>query len=83
MWMASYMPRVLRPLQLQHITPHHKIAALAVVSGAGAIASGLATPLAGALSDRTTHRYAPPGALSPSGYSAWSRRRVLRPTRAI
>jgi MFS family permease len=59
MWMASYTPlQVLLPLQLQHITPHHKIVALAVVTGAGAIASGLATPLAGALSDRTTHRYA-------------------------
>ncbi len=59
MWMASYTPlQVLLPLQLQHITPHHKIVALAVVTGAGAIASGLATPLAGALSDRTTRRYA-------------------------
>ena len=59
MWMASYTPlQVLLPLQLQHITPHHKIVALAVVSGAGAISSGLATPVAGALSDRTTRKYA-------------------------
>jgi MFS family permease len=59
MWMASYTPlQVLLPLQLQHITPRHKIVALAVVTAFGAIASGLATPLAGALSDRTTHRYA-------------------------
>ena len=59
MWMASYTPlQVMLPLQLQHITPHHKIVALAVVSGAGAIASGLATPVAGALSDRTTRKYA-------------------------
>jgi len=59
MWMASYTPlQILLPLQLQHITPRHKIVALAVVTGFGAIASGLATPLAGALSDRTTHRYA-------------------------
>src|ERR1700716_1959975 len=58
MWMASYTPlQVLLPLQLEHITPRHKIVALAVVTGAGAIASGLATPLAGALSDRTTRRY--------------------------
>jgi MFS family permease len=58
MWMASLTPlQVLIPLQLQHITPQHKIAALALVSGLGAIASGLATPLAGALSDRTTHRF--------------------------
>jgi MFS family permease len=59
MWMASYTPlQVLLPLQLQHITPHHKIVALAVVTGFGAIASGVATPLAGALSDRTTGRFA-------------------------
>ena len=58
MWMASLTPlQVLIPIQLQDITPQHKIAALAVVSGLGAIASGLATPLAGALSDRTTGRY--------------------------
>jgi MFS family permease len=59
MWMAAYTPlQVLIPTQLQDITPHHKIAALAVVTGVGAVASGLATPVAGALSDRTTHRYA-------------------------
>jgi MFS family permease len=58
MWMASLTPlQVLIPIQLQDITPRHKIVALAVVSGLGAIASGLATPLAGALSDRTTHRF--------------------------
>jgi MFS family permease len=59
MWMASYTPlQVLLPTQLQDITPDHKIVALAIVSGAGAIASGLATPVAGALSDRTTRKYA-------------------------
>ncbi len=59
MWMASYTPlQVLLPTQLQDITPHHKIVALAIVSGVGAIASGLATPVAGALSDRTTRKYA-------------------------
>jgi MFS family permease len=59
MWMAAYTPlQVLLPTQLQDITPRHKIAALAVVTGFGAVASGLATPVAGALSDRTTHRYA-------------------------
>jgi MFS family permease len=59
MWMGAYTPlQVLIPTQLQDITPHHKIAALAVVTGFGAVASGLATPVAGALSDRTTHRYA-------------------------
>jgi MFS family permease len=56
MWMASYTPlQVLLPTQLQDITPHHKIAALGLVSAVGAIASVLATPIAGALSDRTTH----------------------------
>ncbi|MGD0685338.1 MAG: MFS transporter [Streptosporangiaceae bacterium] len=58
MWMASLTPlQVLIPIQLQDISPRHKIAALALVSGLGAIASGIATPLAGALSDRTTHRF--------------------------
>ncbi|MEP7023196.1 MAG: MFS transporter [Actinomycetota bacterium] len=55
MWMTSLTPlQVLIPIQLQDITPHHKIAALSLVSAVGAISSGLATPLAGALSDRTT-----------------------------
>jgi MFS family permease len=59
MWMATYTPlQVLLPTQLQDITPDHKIVALAIVSGVGAIASGLATPIAGALSDRTTRKYA-------------------------
>jgi MFS family permease len=59
MWMSTYTPlQVLLPTQLQDITPQHKIVALAIVSGVGAIASGLATPLAGALSDRTTRKYA-------------------------
>jgi MFS family permease len=59
MWMASYTPlQVLIPTQLQDITPRHKIVALAVVTGASAIASGIATPIAGALSDSTTHRFA-------------------------
>jgi len=59
MWMASYTPlQVLIPIQLQDITPRHKIVALAVVTGTSAIASGIATPIAGALSDNTTHRFA-------------------------
>jgi MFS family permease len=59
MWMAAYTPlQVLLPTQLQNITPSGKIVALAVVTGVGAVASALATPLAGALSDRTTHRFA-------------------------
>ncbi|HEY2639765.1 MAG TPA: MFS transporter [Streptosporangiaceae bacterium] len=58
MWMASLTPiQVVLPLQLQNIDNKHKIQALAIVSGLGAVASVLATPLAGALSDRTTRAY--------------------------
>jgi len=58
MWMASLTPiQVLLPIQLQDIDSKHKIEALAIVSGVGAIASVLATPLAGALSDRTTYAF--------------------------
>jgi MFS family permease len=59
MWMAALTPlQVLIPIQLQDITPGHKIVALSIVSAVGAISSALATPLAGALSDRTTHGFA-------------------------
>jgi MFS family permease len=59
MWMASYTPlQILLPTQLQDIDPSGKIVALAVVTGVGAVASGIATPLAGALSDNTTSRFA-------------------------
>lgn len=58
MWMASLTPiQVLLPIQLQDIDSKHKIVALAIVSGLGAVASVLATPIAGALSDRTTYAY--------------------------
>jgi MFS family permease len=58
MWMASLTPiQVLLPIQLQNIDKAHKLEALAIVSGVGAVASVLATPLAGALSDRTTYAY--------------------------
>jgi len=58
MWMASLTPlQVSMPQQLQDITPGHKILALASVSAAGAVASVIATPVAGALSDRTTHAF--------------------------
>ena len=58
MWMASLTPiQVLLPIQLQNIDKAHKLAALAIVSGVGAIASVLATPVAGALSDRTTYAF--------------------------
>ena len=55
MWMASLTPlQVSMPQQLQDITPHHKVLALSLVSAAGAVAAVVATPVAGALSDRTT-----------------------------
>src|SRR3984885_1321754 len=58
MWMASLTPlQVSLPQQLQDITPHHKILALALVSAAGAVAAVIATPIAGALSDRTTRAF--------------------------
>jgi MFS family permease len=58
MWMASLTPiQVILPIQLQDIDAKHKIEALAIVSAVGAVASVLATPVAGALSDRTTHAY--------------------------
>ena len=58
MWMASLTPiQVLLPIQLQNIDKAHKLAALAIVSGVGAVASVLATPIAGALSDRTTYAF--------------------------
>ena len=58
MWMASLTPlQVLIPDQLQNIDPKGKILALGLVSAFGAVASLLATPIAGALSDRTTHTY--------------------------
>ena len=56
MWMANQTPsQVMLALQLQDITPRHKIVALGVVTAVGAISSALATPLVGALSDRTAH----------------------------
>jgi MFS family permease len=56
LWMGCLTPlQVMLPQQLQDITPHHKIAALAVVSAVGAVASVIATPVAGALSDRTSY----------------------------
>jgi MFS family permease len=58
MWMASLTPvQILLPLQLQAADPRHKIAALGIVTGLGAVAACLATPLAGALSDRTTRGF--------------------------
>ena len=58
MWMASITPlQVVIPAQLQSIDPHGKILDLGLISAFGAIASLLATPIAGAFSDRTTQAY--------------------------
>jgi len=58
MWMASLTPiQVLLPIQLQDINPKTKLLSLGLVSAVGAIASVLATPIAGALSDRTTDAF--------------------------
>jgi MFS family permease len=55
MWMAALTPaQVILPIQLQNIDPNGKIGALALVSALGAVSSVIATPVAGALSDRTT-----------------------------
>jgi MFS family permease len=56
MWMAVQAPsQVVLALQLQDITPRHKIAALGIVTAVNAVSSALATPIVGALSDRTAH----------------------------
>jgi len=56
MWMANQTPsQVMLALQLQDITPRHKIVALGVVTAINAVGSALATPVVGALSDRTAH----------------------------
>ncbi len=58
MWMATLTPiQVLLPEQIQHVDPKGKILALGLVSAFGAVSSLLATPIAGALSDRTTHAW--------------------------
>ena len=58
MWMASLTPiQILLPEQVQDIDPKGKIIAFGLVSAFGAVASVLATPVAGALSDRTTDAF--------------------------
>jgi MFS family permease len=54
-WLGIYAPiQVLLPEQVQSLHPVDKAALLSVVIAAGAIASLLANPVVGALSDRTT-----------------------------
>ncbi len=58
MWTAFFGPlQVLLPEQVGLLAPDAKETALAWVTGAGAACSTLGTPLAGALSDRTTGRF--------------------------
>ena len=57
MWMAFFGPlQVLLPEQIGRIVPSDKETVLAWVTGVGATMALIATPLAGALSDRTTGR---------------------------
>jgi MFS family permease len=63
LWLAIYAPiQVLLPEQVAALHPAGKAALLSVVMAAGAIASLLANPVVGALSDRTTSR---PGSRHP------------------
>ncbi|MEO3768211.1 MFS transporter [Streptomyces sp. B5E4] len=56
-WMAFMAPlQVLLPDQIESISPDNKKALLGWVTAAGALAALVATPLCGALSDRTTSR---------------------------
>jgi MFS family permease len=55
LWMASGTPlQIILPKQVQHYAPHDKFLVLGLVHALGAIAAIVATPLVGALSDRTT-----------------------------
>jgi MFS family permease len=58
LWMGFFTPiQLLLPEQLEDIDAAGKVAALGWVTGAGAAVAVLVTPLAGALSDRTTSRW--------------------------
>jgi len=57
LWLAIYAPiQVVLPEQVQSLHPADKAVLFSVVMAAGAIASLLANPVVGALSDRTTSR---------------------------
>lgn len=58
LWMGFFTPiQLLLPQQLEDIDAAGKVGALGWVTGAGAAVAVLVTPLAGALSDRTTSRW--------------------------
>jgi len=55
LWMASLTPlQILLPKQVQAIAPHNKFLVIGLVHALGAVAAIVATPLIGALSDRTS-----------------------------
>jgi MFS family permease len=55
LFMAGLTPlQLLLPKQVQHVAPHDKILVIGLVHAFGAVAAIVATPLVGALSDRTT-----------------------------
>jgi MFS family permease len=57
-WVAFFGPiQLLLGVQAQVISPEHKVAALGIVTAAGAVCSVIANPLFGALSDRTVSRF--------------------------
>ena len=57
MWMATQTPlQVMLALQLQDITPRHKIVALGVVTGVGAIQNGEYATLSAAIPDHVPVR---------------------------
>jgi MFS family permease len=59
-WTGWYGPiQVLLALQAEAMSPHHKGAVLAWVTGIGAAFSLVANPVFGAVSDRTTSRFGP------------------------
>ncbi len=59
LWMASLTPlQVLLPSQVQHIAHGQRFLVLGLVHALGALAAIIATPLVGALSDRTTQAWA-------------------------
>ena len=51
------VPTILLPLQIEGVDPANKAANLAIVTTLGAIASVIAPPIAGAISDRTRSRF--------------------------
>jgi MFS family permease len=58
LWVGWYGPiQILLAEQAQSLAPHDKAEVLALVSGVGAAVSTVATPVFGAISDRTTSRF--------------------------